>query len=198
MTHDPPVHQRRSIRLKGYDYAQAGAYFITICTYQREYFFGDIVRAGLAPAQMQLNELGQIALEQWYHLPERFGSIELDAFVVMPNHIHGIIIIHDPVGAGFTSALDDETTNIEVGARPTHTLIPTGQPQGFTPALGDETANIGVGASPTYTLIPTGQPQGFTPALDDETANIGVGASPTHTLIPTGQPQGFPLRNANI
>lgn len=104
MTYARAAHQRHSIRLKGYDYARAGAYFITICTHQRQYFFGDVVRAGLAPAQMQLNELGQIALEQWHYLSERFKSIETDAFVVMPNHIHGIIVIHDPQPeeAGFT------------------------------------------------------------------------------------------------
>jgi REP element-mobilizing transposase RayT len=56
MTYDPSIHHRRSIRLKGYDYAQAGAYFITFCTHQRQPFFGNIVRAGLAPAQIKLNE----------------------------------------------------------------------------------------------------------------------------------------------
>jgi REP element-mobilizing transposase RayT len=130
MTYNPAVHHRHSIRLPGYDYSQAGAYFITLCTYQRKCIFGEIVGAGFIPAQMKLNEYGQIAYDQWQKLPERFENIELDAFAIMPNHIHGIIIIPDPdpVGAGFTPALDDETANTRVGASPTPTLMPTGQP----------------------------------------------------------------------
>ncbi len=113
MNYNPTIHHRRSIRLKGYDYSQAGAYFITICTHNRQPFFGNIVRPGFAPAQlselappaqMLLNEYGRIAHEQWLQIPTRFDNIELDAFVVMPNHIHGILIIHTPVGAGFTPA----------------------------------------------------------------------------------------------
>jgi REP element-mobilizing transposase RayT len=96
MNYNRAIHHRRSIRLKGYDYSQAGAYFITICTHNRQQFFGIIVRAGLAPAQMVLNEYGRIAHEQWLQIPTRFANIELDAFVVMPNHIHGIIVIHTP------------------------------------------------------------------------------------------------------
>jgi REP element-mobilizing transposase RayT len=84
---------------------------------------------------MQLNEYGQIAHDQWHQIPERFENIELDQFVVMPNHVHGIIIINESVGAGFTPA-----------------------PFMGTPALDDKTVNTGVGASPTPTLIPSGQP----------------------------------------
>jgi putative transposase len=148
-TGDRPVAPtRHSIRLPGYDYSQAGAYFITICTHDRACLFGQIVRAGLAPAQMQLNEYGQIAHDQWHQIPERFENIELDQFVVMPNHVHGIIIINESVGAGFTPApfmgtpaLDDKTVNTGVGASPTPTLIPSGQPPTGQP--------------------PTGQPQGL-------------------------------------
>ena len=172
MTYNPAVHHRRSIRLQEYDYAQAGAYFITICTHNHQPIFGKIeldpigqpapaqngkgqpVGAGLAPAQNNkgqprglplqdsknviigpdigqprglplqdsnnviigsdigqppgsgqprglplLNEFGQIALEQWHKLSDRFPTIDLDAFVVMPNHVHGIIMIHETVGA---------------------------------------------------------------------------------------------------
>jgi len=135
MTYDPAVHHRRSIRLKGYDYTQAGAYFITICTHDRESLFGEIVGAGFTPdqnAQMNLNEIGRIAHAQWQKIPARFENVELNEFVIMPNHIHGIIVIHDPVGAGFTPALDDETTNIGVGLAPTPTNNgQIGQPQGL-------------------------------------------------------------------
>ena len=144
-TGDRPVAPtRHSIRLPGYDYSQAGAYFITICTHDRACLFGKIVNG-----EMQLNEYGQIAHDQWHQIPERFENIELDQFVVMPNHVHGIIIINESVGAGFTPALDDKTVNTGVGASPTPTLIPsgqppTGQPQGL-PLRGGKVGDI-VGA----------------------------------------------------
>ena len=82
-----PQRNRRSIRLQGYDYSQAGAYFITICTQNRECLFGEIING-----EMRLNTTGQIAADQWYATPQRFADIELDEFVVMPNHIHGIFV----------------------------------------------------------------------------------------------------------
>jgi putative transposase len=90
MKYNPQIHHRQSIRLKGYDYSQAGAYFITICTKNRLHHFGEVQNG-----EMILSEFGKIALEQWNELPNRFTHIELDAFVVMPNHIHGIIVIKD-------------------------------------------------------------------------------------------------------
>ncbi|MBN1398470.1 MAG: hypothetical protein JXA06_10605, partial [Bacteroidetes bacterium] len=93
-------HDRRSIRLKDYDYAQAGEYFITICTHNRECILGDVKDGG-----MRLSQLGQVVCDTWYDLPNHNYGVELDAFVVMPNHIHGIIIINDiTVGAGSESA----------------------------------------------------------------------------------------------
>ncbi len=83
-------HRRRSLRLKGYDYSQAGAYFVTICTRGRTCVFGDI-----ALSIMQLNENGVIAQKAWNALPEHYHHVSLDAFVVMPNHVHGIIILTD-------------------------------------------------------------------------------------------------------
>ncbi len=81
-------HRRQSLRLNGYDYAQAGAYFITICTEGRALLFGDV-----ANGTMRLNAAGQLAAMLWNNLTPRFVGIELDAFVVMPNHIHGIIVL---------------------------------------------------------------------------------------------------------
>ncbi|HOG45735.1 MAG TPA: hypothetical protein PLJ35_08885 [Anaerolineae bacterium] len=87
---------RRSIRLSGYDYAQAGAYFITICTYQRECFLGQVHDGSL-----RLSPCGELVDECWRGLPLHFAHVELDAHVIMPNHIHGIIlIIDDGVSAG--------------------------------------------------------------------------------------------------
>ena len=90
----PDFHHRRSIRLKDYDYSQPGAYFITICTHQRQNLLGEIV-----DGVMILSEYGQIAQEEWQKTALIRGEIELDEFVIMPNHIHGIIMIQEPVGA---------------------------------------------------------------------------------------------------
>ena len=89
MTCNPDKHERRSIRLRDYDYSQAGAYFITICTHKKEYAFGDI-RDG----KIELAAIGKIASKYWIEIPEHFDAVELDEFVVMPNHIHGIVIIN--------------------------------------------------------------------------------------------------------
>jgi REP element-mobilizing transposase RayT len=82
--------QRRSPRLNGYNYSQNGAYFVTICTHNRTCIFGEII-----DGQMQLNELGAIAVSCWEAIPQHYPQVELDAAVVMPNHVHGIIVIVD-------------------------------------------------------------------------------------------------------
>lgn len=88
-----PRH-RRSIRLPGYDYAGAGWYFVTICTHGRECLFGEIVNG-----VMVLNDLGEIVHDEWNQTSMIRPTIELGEFVVMPNHFHGIIVIHESVGA---------------------------------------------------------------------------------------------------
>lgn len=95
--YDPQHHHRRSIRLKGYDYAQAGAYFLTLCTKDRACLFGDIVD-GL----MVLNVAGRVVDECWKAIPSHFPHVGLDTFVIMPNHIHGVLRI---VGAKHLSPL---------------------------------------------------------------------------------------------
>jgi putative transposase len=89
----PEESGRHSIRVKGYDYSQAGGYYITIVSSSREYLFGEVVES-----KMVLNRFGQIAKTQWERLPRRFHHIALGEFVVMPNHIHGIIFIVDGGG----------------------------------------------------------------------------------------------------
>lgn len=91
--YNPHIHHRRSIRLKGYDYAQAGLYFVTICCDNRICRFGNIDNG-----EMILNEFGTIAYNEWQKLSERFNNFELDVFQIMPNHIHGIIVLNN-VGA---------------------------------------------------------------------------------------------------
>ena len=92
--YDPKIHHRRSIRLKGYDYSQSGLYFITICCQYRACLFGKItVGANRIRPEMILNEFGQIAHDEWLKTLEIRNNVKLGAFVVMPNHIHGIIEI---------------------------------------------------------------------------------------------------------
>ena len=94
MPFDPHKHRRRSSRLRGYDYSRPGAYFVTICTHGRERLFGTV--AGEA---VRLNRYGIVAADEWVRSAEVRAEIELEAFVVMPNHIHGIVLITDDVGA---------------------------------------------------------------------------------------------------
>lgn len=92
--YDPQKHHRQSIRLQGYDYASAGGYFVTVVTWHRETLFGEI-----ANREMRLNKVGKIVEWEWLELPKRLPYISLGAYVVMPNHFHGILFIHENVGA---------------------------------------------------------------------------------------------------
>lgn len=83
-------HHRRSIRLKDYDYARAGYYFVTICTQNREHLFAEII-----DGEMILNDAGKMVKRLWYEIPHDFSNINLHEFIIMPNHIHGIIEIID-------------------------------------------------------------------------------------------------------
>lgn len=93
MNYNPKIHNRKSIRLKGYDYSSNGIYFITINCQDKIHRFGNIEGAGLASAHIKLSNYGVIADEQWQKLPLRFPNIELGAMQIMPDHVHGIIII---------------------------------------------------------------------------------------------------------
>jgi putative transposase len=115
MARNPSPH-RRSIRLKGYDYAQPGTYFVTIVTQGRRHLFGEV-----ADGKILLNDAGQMVNDVWMDLPKHYPGVELDAFVIMPNHIHGIIIL---VGAGPRACPD------------TGQPQKMGQPQGVARTLG--------------------------------------------------------------
>jgi REP element-mobilizing transposase RayT len=97
---DPQKHHRRSIRLKDYDYSQPGAYFVTMVTWQRRVLFGDVV-----DGEMLLNDFGKVVSEKWQWLEIQYDYIELGAWVVMPNHFHGILMIHENGRGGSRSAL---------------------------------------------------------------------------------------------
>ena len=93
MNYNFEKHHRRSIRLKGFDYSQEGAYFVTVCAWNRECLFGEIKNG-----ETMLNEFGEIAMKYWDAIPCHFPYVATDEFVIMPNHIHGIVI---NVGAQF-------------------------------------------------------------------------------------------------
>lgn len=86
--YNPKIHNRRSIRLKGYDYSKEGLYFITICVQDREHLFGEVI-----DGEMVLNEFGKIAYKEWEETDKIRKNCALHEFIIMPNHIHGIIEI---------------------------------------------------------------------------------------------------------
>jgi REP element-mobilizing transposase RayT len=90
MIYNPDKHHRRSIRLKEYDYSQAGAYFVTICAQNRDCLFGDII-----DREIQLNTVSKMVRMWWNYLPKKYPNVELDDYTIMPNHLHGIIVIND-------------------------------------------------------------------------------------------------------
>jgi len=94
MKYDPDIHHRRSIRLTGYDYSQCGYYFITVCTQGRRCLFG-----GIEKGRMILNDAGKMIGRWWNELKNKYANIEIDEYVIMPNHCHGIINIVGTVGA---------------------------------------------------------------------------------------------------
>lgn len=106
---EPPPRNRRSLRLRGYNYTQAGAYFVCITVQKRLCLFGEVTGE-----RMRLNEAGRIVQRVWQELPQRFPTIEMDQFIVMPNHVHGIIVINDQ------SPMDSVTSQVKA--------IPVGVP----------------------------------------------------------------------
>ncbi|MCA0456404.1 MAG: transposase [Chloroflexi bacterium] len=85
----PTYPQRKSPRLKGHDYTTDGSYFVTICTANRDYLFGDVVEG-----QMVLSASGHIAAACWLAIPQHYSQVEIDLYVVMPNHVHGMVVLH--------------------------------------------------------------------------------------------------------
>ena len=113
--HSRDVHRRRSIRLRGYDYAQPGAYFVTICTQNWECLFGEIVDGA-----MHLNQVAEMVASAWNDLPQHYSGVDVDAFVIMPNHVHGIVMLSGNAASA--------------GAGP-RACPGAGQPRGVAPTL---------------------------------------------------------------
>ncbi len=119
MKFDSQKHHRRSIRLKGFDYSQMGAYFVTVVAQNRECMFGEI-----ANTDMVLNDAGTMIVDQWNALPERFPTIELDTYQIMPNHLHGIIVIRDSTGVSHVDNQNVDAPNNRAGMNPAPTKYP--------------------------------------------------------------------------
>ena len=93
MKYDPKIHHRRSIRLRGYEYSLPGAYYVTLCAFGKQRIFGQVI-----DDQMQENDCGKIVRQQWFESAQIRQNLDLDAFIVMPNHLHGILWIVGPNG----------------------------------------------------------------------------------------------------
>ncbi len=133
MGYDPRIHHRRSIRLPGYDYSQAGVYFVTIVAQGRELLFGEVVDDA-----MQASDAGRMVEAVWAELAGHFPGVAVDLFVLMPNHLHGIVVLGDPasvagadpvppgpvpadpVGAGFPRPVAPGTVGVPGGATESH------------------------------------------------------------------------------
>ena len=114
-----------SIRLKGYDYSQSGLYFITICCYQRECLFGNIMNS-----QIILNNFGQLIKEEWLKSAEIRKEIEFDDFVIMPNHFHGIVIINQEINSDFMkNDVDFQDNNVGANGRSPLQQIQSSRPK---------------------------------------------------------------------
>ncbi len=193
MKYNPDKHHRKSIRLKHYDYSQAGFYFVTIVVQHRQHVFGNVENGAMIP-----NAAGEMIEHIWHELPDRFPHVSLDAFMVMPNHVHGIIVIHNeapPVSDEPT--INTQTNNkttfddvVGVGLVPTPAHANHQTPLNKTQQINDETAfvaNDTVGAG----LVPAPAPatneltfhkiDGKTAFVANHTAGAGTREAPTQT-----------------
>jgi REP element-mobilizing transposase RayT len=130
MPYDPQHHYRHSIRLKGYDYTRTGAYYVTLVILGRLPLLGEVVAA-----EMRLNAAGRIAEACWRDLPAHFRQVALDAYVIMPNHVHGIVVISRDVG--MTGILGEQggggDASRSAGGRGAACCAPTCAPSHATP-----------------------------------------------------------------
>ncbi len=128
---------RRLVRLAGYDYSQTGAYFVTVCTQDQACLFGVVTEDGA----LCWNDAGQMVIAQWEALADRFPGVEIDALVVMPNHVHGIVWICDGKPTPRANANRATTrvapTGVQHGGAVGAGLVPARPNQDGRPALGD-------------------------------------------------------------
>ena len=162
MPYDPARHHRRSIRLKGYDYTRPGAYFVTIVTQGRACLFGEVV-AG----EMRMNDAGRMVQQVWDELALFYEGVQTDAFIVMPNHVHGIIIL-----TGNVRATPRGCPNPQSGPGQARGPAPTsgsGQARGPAPTVAPAAPSHPPMTQPyppmTQPYPPMGQPRGVAPTL---------------------------------
>ena len=170
MAYDPKIHHRRSIRLQGYDYSQNGAYFITLCAQDRKPIFGKIVNG-----EMQLSPFGVIVRDEWLKTSEMRKNIEMDEFIVMPNHFHGIIVIDDgDIGRDALPRVQDKeesTGTLDLLGTGTLDLLSTGTLQ-RAPTSAPTREQFG---KPTSNTIPT-IIRGFKAAVTKQINTIQINA----------------------
>ncbi len=114
---DTDIRRRKSIRLQEYDYSQAGGYFVTICTHERKCLFGEVV-----DGEMELNENGKIVKSEWLKTEEIRDNVSTGEFIIMPNHLHGILFIDEPTDRRGTV---HRAPTVERFGQPTSNSIPT-------------------------------------------------------------------------
>lgn len=142
------TYHRRSIRLNGYDYVQNGNYFLTLCTRNRECLFGD-VRDG----KMYLSNYGGLVNECWQEIPVHFPQIVLHEYVIMPNHVHGIIEINNPQSTGANIGRCTDTVGVganvvDVGANNYSPLrTPQSRPHGTSRTVGSVVRGFKIGVT---------------------------------------------------
>jgi putative transposase len=172
-----PLPRRRSIRLPGYDYSQVGAYFVTTCTRDRQCWLSSILDGAVV-----LAESGKLVSAVWESLPERFPGIEIDAFVVMPNHVHGIVVIQATDGT--TGASGTTVKMIRSATRPIAAMDANHHPgrEGVTAAMNRPPPEVTTGA------------------LNRPTPEVTTGAinrAPTEGDPPRINPNLHPIANPN-
>ncbi len=129
MSNRPPLPQRKSLRYKGYDYASVGAYFVTVCVRYGRCLLGEVCDGEMIP-----NEAGRMVETCWHELANRFPTLALDEFQVMPNHVHGIVWLRPPVGAQQSAPVVDPAG--AASGAPTDVHDPTGNGLINSPTLG--------------------------------------------------------------
>jgi REP element-mobilizing transposase RayT len=138
MSFNPEIHHRRTLRMRDCDYRGAGAYFVTICAFQRECLFGEVV-----DGVMVLNSVGSVVVQCWQRIPDIFPQVDLDVFVVLPNHFHAILHVS---GSSMTGS--------NVGAKQAVSASP-----GSEDVHGNKTGNTGKGEAGESFASPL-RPQG--------------------------------------
>ena len=178
--HEPvahPHHSRSSLRLREFDYSTPGAYFVTICTAGKVCLFGQVVEDGVS-----LTAAGSLVASTWSEMPHHYPTVQIDAFVVMPNHIHGIVILTEGQPNG-PSPQDGQAW--EPAPTPTPTSTQDGQAWEPAPAVGPTTTQEGQAWQPAPTPGPTtsqdGQAWEPAPTVGPSTTP-GAGLKPGQTF----------------